>query len=236
MTNFLHKRLFLALMILSSALFINAPVLGMKRKAHEIENIEKGRDEYVKRLNNNDVAIHYLNDPEDIYKKYGLDKIDELAKALSEKKQNPLHFLASKKSYDFDLYKILKNDKRTLDWINQQDKDGFTPLMIAAGIKNNYFAISNLLASKANPNLQNNAGETALGILVKIKPESNQEIDSIKLLLYNGADPSIKNNDGKTPSDIAEEVFRNDPYRQRILYILQPNNSTRETEEKGGEE
>jgi ankyrin repeat protein len=65
-------------------------------------------------------------------------------------------------------------------------------------------AINFLLKSGANPDVQNNNGETVLMILIKEAQESNN-LDFIKAVVDAGANIYIKNNNGETVLDYSTE-------------------------------
>ena len=83
---------------------------------------------------------------------------------------------------------------------NAKDRDGNTPLMLAA--KRGYEAIvARLLAANADPNVKNNDGMTALmKACVWHVPEG-----IVTRLLAAGADPNPRNNNGRTALSFAAE-------------------------------
>lgn len=72
---------------------------------------------------------------------------------------------------------------------------GSTALMISVNA-GDISAVKMLLNAKANPNIQNDSGATALTWWTIAENESHTEI--IQALLDAGADPNITNNDGET--------------------------------------
>eukprot|EP00056_Hartaetosiga_gracilis_P021146 m.22926 g.22926 ORF g.22926 m.22926 type:complete len:317 (-) comp8913_c0_seq1:521-1471(-) len=81
--------------------------------------------------------------------------------------------------------------------VNQQDldQDGFTALHLAA--QEGHISIAKrLLMESADPNLQNDMGDTPLHITVR-----NANLNMCKLLLQAGANLSIEDEEGKKPGD-----------------------------------
>jgi ankyrin repeat protein len=76
--------------------------------------------------------------------------------------------------------------------VNQQDKDGDSPVHGAAG-KGDMQTLQVLLDAGANPNFKNKIGGTAL-----MWAASYGQGDAVQLLLSKGADPRIKDVDGVT--------------------------------------
>ena len=74
-----------------------------------------------------------------------------------------------------------------------------------------------LLENNADPNIQNNKGETALHISILLK----SPIETIKLLLENNADPNIQDNEGNTP--LYKVVIRDNS--EEIIKLLLENNA-----------
>jgi len=99
--------------------------------------------------------------------------------------------------------------------INGQDEFGRTPLHLAAE-SGNMPLVGLLLDHKANPNIQDNAGNTPLhntisattgaggaGTVIIADPA---RIPLFDLLVQHGANPTIKNNDGKTAQQLLAEA------------------------------
>ena len=79
--------------------------------------------------------------------------------------------------------------------INEQDKDGSTPLHLA--IWNNHEAVARVLVETgAELNLQDRHGNTPLHIAAYVG-----DAQLVELLLVLGADRQVKNNQGQTPID-----------------------------------
>ena len=81
--------------------------------------------------------------------------------------------------------------------VNDQDKDGMTPLIAAAsrGERSQNADVMDLLIEKgANVNKQNNQGETALYVASK-----NGQKLAVEILLSHKANPNLKTNTGETP-------------------------------------
>jgi uncharacterized protein len=91
--------------------------------------------------------------------------------------------------------------------LNHKNKDGNTPLMLAAG-EGNVTQVGLLTQAKADPNVQNKEGNTALVELLKrgdgIKPAKGYKI--VNYLLEAGADPNIQGNYGATPLMLAAQA------------------------------
>jgi hypothetical protein len=93
--------------------------------------------------------------------------------------------------------KALLKDHR--DLISSKDKDGNTPLHLAA-IWDRMDVAEFLLANKAEVNAKNSAGNTPLH-----EAAICHKKEMAKLLLMNGADVTAKNNHGDTPSRCAAD-------------------------------
>jgi ankyrin repeat protein len=119
-----------------------------------------------------------------------------------------LHIAASNKITDIVELLIKKGAD-----VNMQNKDGNTPLHIAALNKNVHYKaleknkkiIDLLIENKADVNMQNKDGNTPLHTAVISK--INYTVD---LLLDKGANVNMINNDGYTPPALAEELVKQD--------------------------
>lgn len=142
-------------------------------------------------------------------------------KVQSEKlphKLTLLHILslygnAKKETGDLEIPHVLAK----IDWllskkvyINERNKNGQTPLMLASFYSNVYSSIeivNHLLIRGAKPNLKDKNGHTALmhvGANSSAERSTSTE-DTVKLLLENGADPNIQDKNGTTVLMLASE-------------------------------
>ncbi len=99
-------------------------------------------------------------------------------------------------------------------------------MSIPMGVTEKY--VEFLLKNKANPNIQDNKGETPLHSAAFF-----MQIPNVKLLLNYGANPTIKNQNGKTPVNIVEEQkvrSEEDKNKQEVLLMMlnKENNSMKE--------
>ena len=88
--------------------------------------------------------------------------------------------------------------KKFPDSINKQNDKGWTALMLAVANVNKYSTINTikqLIVSKADPNIKNVNGTTALMMAVT---DEYDNIEVIKLLLDGGVDQNIQDNNGQT--------------------------------------
>lgn len=103
--------------------------------------------------------------------------------------------------------------------INEKNNLGLTALMIASAYckPNNIDVIEYLFSMGANPDLQDNNGETALMISSKY---SNEEscYDAIITLINYGAKIDIVNNQNKNVLEIAKESDKADP---KVIQLLE---------------
>lgn len=103
--------------------------------------------------------------------------------------------------------------------VNEKESvDGNTPLIIASS-KSLKDSVKALLEGGADPNIQNNAGNTALHMATNI--------DIVNLLLSYHANIEIKNRDGENSIELAS--FRN---KTNIYEVLVREKNSRETKEK----
>lgn len=87
-----------------------------------------------------------------------------------------------------------------------------SPLHCAAGMGNSYM-LRILLATRANPNLTNDSGDTPLHVAASLGHES-----AVRTLVALGADPRLRNNFGKSPGDRAQpDDLDRDDVRSRKL-------------------
>lgn len=125
---------------------------------------------------------------------------------------------------------------------NVQGKFGYTLLQLAIEY-NNFNTAAYLLQHRANPNIQNDNGDTALHILANKINQSlmsfgefyQDEENLLNLLLAAGARKDIKNKQDETPYDIINNTLQLNAYnqvsqeqaqqnKQRVLDLLQPDN------------
>ena len=96
-----------------------------------------------------------------------------------------------------DIEKVNLLLDKTSVGVNDQDKDGMTPLIAAAsrGERSQNADVMDVLIEKgANVNKQNNQGETALYVASK-----NGQKLAVEILLSHKANPNLKTNTGETP-------------------------------------
>src|SRR5690606_19044922 len=101
-----------------------------------------------------------------------------------------LHYMCH--NNEIEIVKLLLKYNVDLDVKNDL---GDTPLMYAC--KEKHIEIIKLL-KEANPNIQNNYGDTPLNSICE-NNKSEYRIDIMKLVLDRGADPNIPNNSLRTP-------------------------------------
>lgn len=109
------------------------------------------------------------------------------------------------------------------DWVNNQDENGNTPLILAAAT-GQHDMVSVLIDMGANVNLQNNAGETAL-----MQSFVREDVQTINKLVKSGAKVEIKNNEGKMLMNMASSG-----HQREILFNL--SKLSNEIENKPAEE
>lgn len=93
----------------------------------------------------------------------------------------------------------------------QGNTDRWTALMAVSG-KGHSQTVALLLQAGADPNIQDNVGDTAL-----VEAARAGHADVVDLLLKAGANPAIKNNEGKTARDLT-----NHPVIQELLDAAMP--------------
>lgn len=134
--------------------------------------------------------------------KYLVEEVKIKPTALNKSGQNVLHILAGKPNQtEIIKYFITKG----LD-PNKADKEGTTPLMVAASARETS-VLEFLLPTAKNINLQNLKGESALTNAVRYgSPEA------VSLLLAKGADVNVKDKDGNNLG-----VYLVQSYRPQIM-------------------
>jgi ankyrin repeat protein len=96
------------------------------------------------------------------------------------------------------------------DEVNIADKDGFTPLHIAAQQQHADVATL-LIEAGADPNARNRFGNTALWVALFNVRDGDGEV--VRVLLDAGADPDAENNSGMSPRGLASKVANYDLMR-----------------------
>ncbi len=94
---------------------------------------------------------------------------------------------------DGDLAKVKSLLISNPDWAFSKDKDGDTPLHLAAG-NARHAVVEYLLSNKAEVNAKNDKGQTPLHLAA-----ANGDTNVTQLLLTHGADVNATNNRGQTP-------------------------------------
>ena len=87
--------------------------------------------------------------------------------------------------------------------VDKANKHGKTPLHIMARYRSSFDCLQILIAHGANPNAQDEEGNTALHIAAA-HPQADIRMDVIWNLFLK-TDDTIRNNDGKTAYDLAKE-------------------------------
>jgi ankyrin repeat protein len=118
--------------------------------------------------------------------KFLVEEVKLKATATGKSGENVLHLLANKPNQGEILAYFLAKGVDA----NKVDKDGNTPLMIAAGARETS-ALDKLLPVSKNINLQNIKGESALTFAVK-----SGTPEAVATLLSKGADVNVKDKDG----------------------------------------
>jgi len=113
------------------------------------------------------------------------------------KENGILHFFISRNEKYMKLYNFIENHKNEID-INKKNSRGWTPLMFAClNSKNEDYSriVELLLSNGAEPDIQNNNGETALMLMSKYKGE-NINMDIVRTLVFHyKADVDIRDNE-----------------------------------------
>ena len=100
--------------------------------------------------------------------------------------------------------------------VNAKTTDGDTALIFACmdedgdgkNENSDFFECQKvLLANGADPNLQDDCGNTALHFILGWGQDKKHKGECSKLLLKYGADPTIKNNKGQTPAEYALKMY-----------------------------
>lgn len=125
-------------------------------------------------------------------------------------KKTPLH---ESVLFSFDISKTLLKHGAN---VNARDIYGQTPLHICMSFFNTHKTAELLLNNKADINIQNDQGTTALHKAVK-----NGDIKKIHLLLTHNADVSITTNKGETALDYVQKANVNSKHIQLIVAALE---------------
>ena len=121
--------------------------------------------------------------------------------------------------------------------VNSRDKMGRTALMLAVGSYDNWCpdkVAQLLLEYGADPNLQDNNGDTALHWLVRLPKCSKENLKTMNLLLGYDADPTIRNNKGRAAFDVADETTCYPKVEMMVLYLKEREKIKKELDAKAG--
>jgi len=129
---------------------------------------------------------------------YLVDEVKIDPTATNKAGQNVLHQIVTKQNQE-DI--IAYFFKKGVD-INQADKDGNTPFMGAAGVKNEKL-VASMLPKVKNINAVNSKGESALTNAVK-----SSNVAVVDLLLKNGADVKIVDKEGHNLAYVLVDAYR----------------------------
>ncbi|BFM45455.1 ankyrin repeat domain-containing protein [Flavobacterium sp. CFS9] len=150
--------------------------------------------------------------------KYLVEEVKLKATATSKSGENVLHLLANKPNQgEIIAYFLAKGVDA-----NKIDKDGNTPLMIAAGARETA-ALEKLLPATKNINLQNTKGESALTFAVR-----SGAPEAVATLLSKGADVNVKDKDGNNLGVYLVQSYRpmgretnaaQDPFEAKIKLL-----------------
>ncbi|WP_374173039.1 ankyrin repeat domain-containing protein [Flavobacterium tructae] len=150
--------------------------------------------------------------------KYLVEEVKLKATATSKSGENVLHLLANKPNQgEIIAYFLAKGVDA-----NKINKDGNTPLMIAAGARETA-ALEKLLPVTKNINLQNAKGESALTFSVR-----SGTPEAVATLLSKGADVNVKDKDGNNLGVYLVQSYRpvgreanaaQDPFEAKIKLL-----------------
>ncbi len=150
--------------------------------------------------------------------KYLVEEVKLKPTFTTKSGENVLHFLAGKQNQTEIINYFLSKGVDA----NQVNKDGNTPVMIAAGARE--IAVLELLLPKVkNINLQNLKGESALTMAVR-----SGTPEAVALLLNKGADVNVKDKDGNNLGVYLVQSYRpagreanaaKDPFEAKIKLL-----------------
>jgi len=150
--------------------------------------------------------------------KYLVEEVKLKPTFTTKSGENVLHFLAGKQNQTEIINYFLS---KSVD-ANQVNKDGNTPVMIAAGARETA-VLEQLLPKVKNINLQNLKGESALTMAVR-----SGTPEAVALLLNKGADVNVKDKDGNNLGVYLVQSYRpagreanaaKDPFEAKIKLI-----------------
>ena len=107
-----------------------------------------------------------------------------------------------------DVFRLLLDATDDMSYVNLQNKEGATALMLAAWQKRGE-VLHALIEAGADPNLQNNKGQT---VLMYVAARGDRDI--LTALLEAGADPTRQDSDGATVVDYVSKGLLSSQYRE----------------------
>ncbi|MFQ6603638.1 ankyrin repeat domain-containing protein [Flavobacterium sp. C3NV] len=150
--------------------------------------------------------------------KYLVEEVKLKPTFTTKSGENVLHFLAGKQNQTEIINYFLSKGVDA----NQVNKDGNTPVMIAAGARETA-VLEQLLPKAKNINLQNLKGESALTMAVR-----SGTPEAVALLLNKGADVNVKDKDGNNLGVYLVQSYRpagreanaaKDPFEAKIKLL-----------------
>lgn len=150
--------------------------------------------------------------------KYLVEEVKLKPTFTTKSGENVLHFLAGKQNQTEIINYFLSKGVDA----NQVNKDGNTPVMIAAGARETT-VLEQLLPKVKNINLQNLKGESALTMAVR-----SGTPEAVALLLNKGADVNVKDKDGNNLGIYLVQSYRpagreanaaKDPFEAKIKLL-----------------
>ena len=121
--------------------------------------------------------------------------------------------------------------------VDSRDQFGRTALMVAVGSYDNWCpekVAQVLLENGADPNLQDNNGDTALHWLVRLPKCSAGNLKNMNLLLGYDADPTIRNKKGQAAFDVADENTCFPKMEMMVLYLKERDKLKKQLEKGKG--
>ena len=122
----------------------------------------------------------------------------------------------------FNTLKLIKETRLIKHVVNQQNAQGWTPLMLACRYgqtNSNIKTIQLLLNNGANVNTQNNQGHTALRIAT-VYSNTDSSTEVVKMLLEHGADPNLCDNINKYSPLILSCMYLNTTSNFETIKLL----------------